>query len=439
MGVSTSIVANHKVITPPVSFADANSVFGTSYTDLSAISTHSRINRWAKYKPVIRPLIDTTDQLNSNNTWKTGTGGATWWKATAQNCGISVSVYSDLVTMIKTWYKKTNYAWQDFWQYAPPTGASSAPFRLTDLNYYCHISTQSGGEDNDKPLSGFMVGGEKHEIHRYQIDGTYYTDGQAQLYIRPDNPYLLSITDISIPDGAGLSSFRKAYFGVAAIRTNQNAGDSSYYMAAITTPYTFDVNAPASDWHPAGKDLRYTPLFPELSFRNQVNMDFLFFPFLTTSAISADSSTAQWGAKSSVTGAKYIPLPFYPLEVSLLPQTPTVKITARFGTVTSSGSGLSVQVTFKAENLLSSGTPSWANNKVNIKFMVFKDGQSPPTINESNYVPASTSFTGSSWPKTYTTTYSLTGAASGKNEIQVYLESSEGTILVGSGDHYSNL
>lgn len=434
MGVSTSIVANHKAIVPPVSFADINSVFGMSYTDLDELCTSKYINRWARYKPVIRNLIDTTGQLNSNKTWK---DNATWWKATAQNCGISVSVFSDLVTMIKTWYKKADYEWQDFWQYAPPTGGTAAPYRLTDFNYYCHVSQY--GEDEDKPLSGYMVGGQEQEIHRYQIDGTYYTDGQAQLYIRPDNPYLLSITDISIPDGAGLSSFRNAYFGVAAIRTTQDADDSSYYMAAITTPYTFNENATASDWHPAGKDLRFTPLFPELFFRNQVNVDFLFFPFLTTEPISASDSAAQWGAKSTITGAKYIPLPFYPLEVSLLPHTPTVKITARIGTVTSSGSGLSVQVTFKAENLLSSGTPTWANNKVNIKFQVFKDGQSPPDLYDSNYVPASSSFTGSSWPKTCTVTYSLTGASSGKNEIMVHLESSEGNILVGSGDNYSNL
>lgn len=438
MGVSTSIVPNHKVITPPVSFANANSAFSTSYTDLSSICTHGNINRWARYKPVIRNIVDTTGQLNSDNTWKSS---ATWWQATAGNCGITVSVYSDLVTMIKAWYKKTNQAWQDFWKYAPPTGTTSAPYRLTDLNYYCHTSTLSGGEDNDKPVSGFMVGGQNHEIHRYQVDGQYMTDGQAQLYIRPDNPYLLSITDISVPDGAGITSFRDAYFGVAAIRSTQTASDSSYYMAAITSSWDFDTNVPVpnSEGHPSGKDLRFTPIFPETFLRNLVNYDFLFFPFLSTVRIAPTDADAQWSAKSSITGGKYIPLPFYPLTVTYIPQTPIVKITARFVTVTASGSGLSVQVRFTAENLMSSGSPSWANNKVNIKFQVFKDGQSPPTINESNYVPASSSFTGSTWPKTCTTTYSLTGATSGKNEIMVHLESSEGTILVGSGDYYSNL
>lgn len=440
MGVSTSIVADHSVITPPVEYANIRDVLGTRSSPiyLYELCQAGTINRWARYKPVIRNLVDTTNQQNSNGTWKSS---ATWWKATAQNCGITVSVYSDLVTMIKAWYQKTNQSWQDFWKYTPPAGTEDvSPFRTSDFNYYCHVSTLTGGEDNDKPVTGFMVGGYSHEIHRYQVDGQYVTDGQAQLYIRPDNPYLLSITDISIPDGADLSSFKDAYFGVAAIRTTQTASDSSYYMSAITTPYTFSQNAPASDWHPAGYDLRFTPLFPETFLRNLVNYDFLFFPFLSTKAIAATDTAAQWSAKSSITnGAKYIPLPFYPLTVRYLPQTPIVKITARFVSVTSSGSGLSAQVRFKADNLMSSGSPAWTNNKVNIKFQVFKDGQSPPTINESNYVPASTSFTGSTWPKTYTTTYSLAGAASGKNEIIVTLESSEGTILVGSGDHYSNL
>lgn len=442
MAVDTTTVAYHKLIKPGVgiqaSTGDVESVLGTSSGDLATVCESPYINRWARYKPVIRNLIDTTGQLNSDKTWKTGdSDGATWWKATAQNCGITVSVFDDLVAMVKDWHARTNYPWQQYWTYAPPTGGASSPYRLTDFNYYLHKSTL--GEDNDKPFSGWSVGGDAREIHRYQTDGVYYTDGQAQLYIRPSNPYLLDIGDISIPSGAGLASFRDAYFGVAAIKSSQSTSDD-YWMSAITASWTFNENVtvPNDEDHPAGSDLRFTPLFQDEFLRANLNQNFLFFPFLCTDQISPTSgnftSATQWGVKTSITGAKFIPLPFYPIEVTLLPQQPTVKITARFGAVTASASGISAQVTYTAENLLESGTPTWTDDKVQVLFDIFQDGQSPPVRNDSNYVPASTSFS-DSFPKTCTVTYSLAGATSGDNFIMLTLQSSDAAILVGSGDN----
>ena len=81
------------LISAPVSFADVNTTLGTSHTDLGNLCTDTNIKMWARYKPVVKNLISTIDQLDSNNQWKST---ATWWKGTNGNCGITYNTYSSI-------------------------------------------------------------------------------------------------------------------------------------------------------------------------------------------------------------------------------------------------------------------------------------------------------------------------------------------------------
>ena len=65
------------IISAPVSFADVNSVLGTSHTSLGLLCTDNNINKWAKYKPVVDTIINVSSQMDANKNWLSS---ATWWK-----------------------------------------------------------------------------------------------------------------------------------------------------------------------------------------------------------------------------------------------------------------------------------------------------------------------------------------------------------------------
>lgn len=118
------------IISAPVSIADVQSVLGNGSTDLGTLCRALQINKWAKYKSVIKNLIDTTSQLDSNKNWLSS---ATWWKGTSGNCGITYTTYST-PSAARTAILNAS----SVWGYEPPSGGSSAPYRLIDFNQYNH-------------------------------------------------------------------------------------------------------------------------------------------------------------------------------------------------------------------------------------------------------------------------------------------------------------
>ena len=77
--------SNGKVI-PPVRIYDIQRVLGTTGGGtLATLCTSTKINCWAKYKPVQKNIKDTTGQWDFTNAkWKST---ATWWKG-ASNTNI---------------------------------------------------------------------------------------------------------------------------------------------------------------------------------------------------------------------------------------------------------------------------------------------------------------------------------------------------------------
>lgn len=123
-------------ITAPVGISDIRSVLGVSSADLGTLCQSSKINLWAKYKPVrLYQVVDTTDQYDYTNLkWKSS---ATWWKGlSGEFAGITppsaVSTISQLIAL----YNGGNNGWV----YNRPTG-SIHPFRLTDFAEYNHRAT----------------------------------------------------------------------------------------------------------------------------------------------------------------------------------------------------------------------------------------------------------------------------------------------------------
>ena len=118
------------IISAPVSFADVNSVLGTSHTSLGLLCTDNNINKWAKYKPVVDTIINVSSQMDAN---KNLLSSATWWKGTNGNCGITYTSYTDVGDARTAIINKTA-----IWSYTKPSGGASSPYRLTDFNQYDH-------------------------------------------------------------------------------------------------------------------------------------------------------------------------------------------------------------------------------------------------------------------------------------------------------------
>ena len=84
----------NSIISAPVQMpSDLAGILGISGTSLADACRSSVINKWAKYKPVRYPNVDTLAGWDSNNNrWGSG---AIWWKATDGLCGFSTDVASE--------------------------------------------------------------------------------------------------------------------------------------------------------------------------------------------------------------------------------------------------------------------------------------------------------------------------------------------------------
>ena len=148
-------VSSNGTITAPVSIRDIQRALGTSIPDLGRLCRHSKINMWAKYKPVKKAMIDTTGQLKSDKTWKpiNGTGGLgtdAWYRgvinaSTNTDFGIKPKTIAKMGTdsyrmidaleeIARTW----NNGGLNGWVYEYPTGGSTEPYRILDFNHYYH-------------------------------------------------------------------------------------------------------------------------------------------------------------------------------------------------------------------------------------------------------------------------------------------------------------
>lgn len=135
-----------------ITLDDLRQVLVVSYRTHGEIVALAPINKWAKYKHVIRPELHFSRQINSDFTWKTkqqieALGETPWWLGTNGQCGLTFQTYNSLGTnTIGTsgfFYNllKTTPSWALAWGYERPTGAiGTDPFRYRDMNYYYHAA-----------------------------------------------------------------------------------------------------------------------------------------------------------------------------------------------------------------------------------------------------------------------------------------------------------
>lgn len=113
------------IIQAPVSIADVQSALGTTANDLGTLCTHTNINKWAKYKPVIQPvlMIPRTEPARENafKTQTLGTETLFYGMRGKLNGGAD-----SIVTRLHGAYEYVGR----------PQGGSNSPYRLTDFEGY---------------------------------------------------------------------------------------------------------------------------------------------------------------------------------------------------------------------------------------------------------------------------------------------------------------
>lgn len=135
------------IITAPVQMqSDLASVLGIPGTDLAASCKSSAINMWAKWKPVVRNLIDTTSQLASDKSWKPDSQlQDPWWKGTDGDYGLTYPYVgislgqTGMETALSSLIRYINGN-RNGWNYLKPSGGNNAPYRLLDFNRYNHAA-----------------------------------------------------------------------------------------------------------------------------------------------------------------------------------------------------------------------------------------------------------------------------------------------------------
>ena len=161
--ISTSLVAN---------------TLQTSSRDVGTLCTHGSINKWSKYKPVIWPYTN-VDNLPLNVPRYAASDGRCGFKA------INPMGYSTLISH----YKSPT----DCWEYQPPTGGASAPYRLGDFRGYDH--------DAEPFIRSIYRQGTQIYVYNYNRNGEYTFEfekgGHQSTSIQPtDFEYAGSVSDI---------------------------------------------------------------------------------------------------------------------------------------------------------------------------------------------------------------------------------------------------
>ena len=194
------------IINAPVTIANVASIVRSGGTDLADIIANGNINKWAKYKPIVRATVDTVSGQwdRNNNTWL---ASANWWRGGDGHCGLTFSVFSDLGTLTNssTFLYKL-YHLQLPWTYTKPSGGSNSPYRLQDFARY----------DSDAvPCVGQLAG----------AGGTIYVPASGQgtrtLTLNYDSPSA-GDTNLTLSDFAhGGTSFTQFYLAVLMVKGNR--------------------------------------------------------------------------------------------------------------------------------------------------------------------------------------------------------------------------
>lgn len=192
-------------MTGPIGMGDIAQAVGYASGDLGTLIRNGVINKWAKFKPVVRGQVDFDSQLNTGNPltateWKST---ADWWRGNDGHCGLSIEESTDLGSFNTGFLYKLRTAalpWNyvrpsgpimvqtfrkyDFFRYkgdaAAPVGAIAATDIWLDSNYAGQFDFDTNSPDgyelslgdillNNAAMTNYYLG-----VMLWKSNGTYY-------------------------------------------------------------------------------------------------------------------------------------------------------------------------------------------------------------------------------------------------------------------------
>ena len=265
-----------------------------SWTVLSRVN----INKWAKYKPVIWPNVDTVTSGQWNPTTGKWTSGATWWKA-GGGCGMTIpqsTIFGTDITNQNSFIYKLTHSLLG-WPYARPTGGAQAPYRLTDFAHYyrdaiapygeigateVYINTQGEAnlswevidvDEDNLSLTDFAIsnpqGGTPYQLTDFYLGVILYKANYSVWHVwTSDNKFGGGALDITLTNATSLAGDWKLmpFFSLNKTSGSDTFDEGLFVPMADTTPIditlTLDgsnyIDVPEGQWNQAGSSLAYS-------------------------------------------------------------------------------------------------------------------------------------------------------------------------------------
>lgn len=140
-------------ITAPVSFADVNSVLGTSHTDLGNLCKDSHINKWARYKPFSAPILGLPTESQRQDYY---------YGLLPPLMKKQSSFFNELAWDCMCGKRTVSINAGGLWDYVKPSGGVNSPYRLQDFvdvsGTTAGYEAQSIGSISVTPTTGSNVG-----------------------------------------------------------------------------------------------------------------------------------------------------------------------------------------------------------------------------------------------------------------------------------------
>lgn len=313
-------------ITAPVSIYDVQRAIGETSPDLGTLCQSTKINKWAKYKPIkyasFTPLND-GQRLFEN--WGI-TDIPTWTRIEY----MSIFLFSDnRASLANTYWPECDYEKGslslEYWGYGHPNGGNQSPFRLTDfvqyplaqdainrLGYFRHaeapIRNMEDININISPLGAMRI--------------TFPMGALAD--------ETLKLSDLTWPDASN-TPLSGMYFGVMARKVNGGTvyvGTQRYVSEGVTV----DVNV--EDALQMGWWVDVQPFIVQDDFEG----DWIIFPIISSIAGWFGSINYFMSNANSNTGKFIALLPYHFQPVSVTITYATVEIVSATGYFTTDAS-----------------------------------------------------------------------------------------------------
>ena len=279
------------IIDAPVGVYDIRSAVSHTSGDLGTLIMNGTINKWARYKPVRLPAIDTTDEWDrTNSKWKSTSD---WWKGDGK-CGFAIQEFTEFGASLTTtgtfMYKLINQ--QLGWTYQRPQGGAQQPFRYLDFAKYNRNAIQPYGEigatriyidnngnaqidweisyvdDLNLKLTDFSIS--SHPLTDFYLGIILWKNNQWRVYTSSAKfgaGETLSITMTGVTSLAGTWNMMP-FFSLKQATSDTGFGgtgnlfisfaDTTQYSIELTRDGSVYLQMPYGEWNQAGTQVSYS-------------------------------------------------------------------------------------------------------------------------------------------------------------------------------------